>query len=38
MECRVVPFEDDIMGIRSTVAWVYAYVRLGTPYNDFSPS
>ena len=38
MECRVVPFEDDIMGIRSTVAEVYAHVHLGTPYNDFSTS
>jgi len=38
MECRVVPFEDDIKGIRSTVAEVYAHVHLGTLYNDFSTS
>lgn len=38
MECRVVPFEDDIKGIRSTVAEVYVHVHLGTLYNDFSTS
>lgn len=38
MECRVVPFEDDIKGIRSTVAEVYAHVHLETLYNDFSTS
>lgn len=38
MECRVVPFEDDIKGVRSTVAEVYAHVHLETPYNDFSTS
>jgi hypothetical protein len=38
MECRVVPFEDDIRGIRSTVAEVYAHVHLRTLYNDFSTS
>ncbi len=38
MECRVAPFEDDIKGIRSTVAEVYAHVHLGTLYNDFSTS
>jgi hypothetical protein len=38
MECRVVSFEDDIRGVRSTVAEVYAHVHLRTPYNDFSTS
>lgn len=38
MEYRVVPFADDIKGVRSTVAEVYAHVRLRTPYNDFSTS
>jgi hypothetical protein len=38
MECRVVSFEDDINGVRSTVAEVYAHVHLRTPYNDFSTS
>ncbi len=38
MECRVVPFEDDIKGIRSTVAEVFAHVHLRTVYNDFSTS
>jgi hypothetical protein len=38
MECRVVSFEDDSKGVRSTIAEVYAHVHLGTPYNDFSTS
>jgi hypothetical protein len=38
MECRVVSFEDDIKGVRSTVAEVYAHAHLLTPYNDFSTS
>ena len=38
MECRVVPFADDVIGVRSTVAEVYAHVHLRTPYNDFSTS
>jgi len=38
MEYRIVPFEDDIKGVRSTIAEVYAHVHLGTPYNDFSTS
>lgn len=38
MECRIVSFEDDIKGIRSVVAEVYAHVYLRTPYNDFSTS
>jgi hypothetical protein len=38
MECRVVSFEDDMKGVRSTVAEVYAHVHLGTWYNDFSTS
>ena len=38
MECRVVSFADDIKGVRSTVAEVYAHVHLRTPYNDFSTS
>ena len=38
MECRVVSFEDDIKGVRSAVAEVYAHVHLRTLYNDFSTS
>jgi hypothetical protein len=38
MECRVVSFADDVKGIRSTVAEVYAHAHLRTPYNDFSTS
>lgn len=38
MECRVVSFADDVKGVRSTVAEVYAHVHLRTPYNDFSTS
>lgn len=38
MECRVVPFEDDVRGVRSTIAEVYAHVHLSTRYNDFSTS
>jgi hypothetical protein len=36
MEYRVVPFADDIKGVRSTTAEVYAHAYLSTPYNDFS--
>jgi hypothetical protein len=38
MECRVVPFTDDIKGVRSTIAEVYVHVQLRTRYNDFSTS
>ncbi len=38
MEFRFVAFDDDIKGVRSTVAEVYAHVHLRTPYNDFSTS
>lgn len=38
MECRVVSFADDLKGVRSTGAEVYAHVHLRTPYNDFSTS
>jgi len=38
MECRVVPFEDDVRGVRSTIAEVYTHVHLRTRYNDFSTS
>lgn len=38
MECRVAPFEDDLKGVRSTVAEAYVHVHLGTQYNDFSTS
>ena len=38
MECRVVPFADDIKGVRSTIAEVYVHVHLKTPHNDFSTS
>ncbi len=38
MECRVAALEDDLRGVRSLVAEVYAHVHLGTPYNDFSTS
>jgi hypothetical protein len=34
----VVSFADDIKGVRSTVAEVYAHVHLSTRYNDFSTS
>jgi hypothetical protein len=38
MECRVVSFEDDLRGVRSSVAEIYAHVHLRTYYNDFSTS
>jgi hypothetical protein len=38
MEMRVVAFADDALGIRSTVAEIYAHAMLGTAHNDFSPS
>lgn len=38
MECRVVPFDDDVKGVRSTIAEIYVHALLGTPYNDFSTS
>lgn len=38
MDCRVVAFNDDIKGVRSTLAEVFVHVQLGTPYNDFLTS
>jgi hypothetical protein len=38
MECRTVTFDDDVKGVRSSVAEMYAHVHLGTSYNDFSTS
>jgi len=38
MEMRVVAFDDDVLGIRSTIAEIYVHAMLLTPYNDFSPS
>jgi hypothetical protein len=38
MECRVVAFDDDIKGVRSTVAETYTHAVLRTRYNDFSTS
>ena len=38
MEMRVVDFDDDALGIRSTVAEIYAHAMLRTVHNDFSPA
>jgi hypothetical protein len=38
MECRVVAFDDDLRGVRSSVAEVYVHVHLNTRFNDFSTS
>jgi hypothetical protein len=38
MECRVVAFEDDIKGVRSSIAEIYVHTQLRTTYNDFSTS
>jgi hypothetical protein len=38
MQMRIVAFDDDELGIRSTIAETYVHAMLGTPYNDFSPS
>jgi hypothetical protein len=38
MECRVVAFDDDIKGVRSSVAEIYVHTQLRTTYNDFSTS
>jgi hypothetical protein len=38
MEMRVVAFDDDELGIRSTIAEIYVHAMRGTSYNDFSPS
>jgi hypothetical protein len=38
MECRVVAFEDDLRGVRSTAAEIFAHVHLRTPYNFFLTS
>jgi len=37
MECRVVPFEDDVRGVRSTIAEVYSHVHLRTRTTTFRP-
>jgi hypothetical protein len=38
MQCRVVSFEDDLKGVRSTVAEAYVHTQLLTAHNDFSTS
>lgn len=38
MELRIVAFEDDERGVRSTVAETFVHSALETPYNDFSTS
>jgi hypothetical protein len=38
MECRVVAFEDDTRGVRSSVAEIYVHTQLRTRFNDFSTS
>lgn len=38
MECRVIGFDDDTKGIRSTVGETYVHARLGTPHNEFLTS
>ena len=38
MECRVVAFNDDSKGVRSSIAEIYVHAQLATPYNDFSTS
>jgi hypothetical protein len=38
MECRVVAFNDDLKGVRSSVAEIYVHTLLATRYNDFSTS
>lgn len=38
MECRVVAFNDDSKGVRSSIAEIYVHTQLATRYNDFSTS
>lgn len=38
MECRIAAFDDDIRGVRSSVAEIYVHAHLATPFNDFSTS
>lgn len=38
LDFRAIAFDDDVRGVRSHVAEVYADVVLQTPYNDFSTS
>jgi hypothetical protein len=38
MECRVVAFNDDLKGVRSSIAEIYVHTQLATRYNDFSTS
>lgn len=38
MECRVVAFDDDLKGVRSSVAEIYVHTQLRTRFNDFSTS
>ena len=38
MECRVVAFDDDLKGVRSSVAEIYVHAQLNTRFNDFSTS
>lgn len=38
MECRVVTFDDDLKGVRSSVAEIYVHTQLRTRFNDFSTS
>ncbi len=38
MDCRVVAFDDDVKGVRSSIAEIYAHTQLRTPFNDFSTS
>jgi hypothetical protein len=38
MDCRVVAFEDDLRGVRSSVAEIYVHTQLRTRFNDFSTS
>jgi hypothetical protein len=38
MSTRIVPFDDDILGVRSAIAEMYVHAILRTPCNDFSPS
>jgi len=38
MECRVVAFDDDLKGVRSSIAEIYVHTQLQTRFNDFSTS
>jgi hypothetical protein len=35
MECRVVAFDDDVRGVRSSIAGIYVHTQLATRFNDF---